>query len=1007
MGKNSRVGMVVLFSLFFIQVSFAQNIQVTGTVTNEQGETLPGVNVLILGSRTGVVTNMDGKYSISASSDAVLQFSFIGFATTKMAVSGKEMIDVVLKEDVIGLEEVVTVGYATQKKVNLTGSVAVISEKEIDARPITSLAQVFSGTAAGVNVTQSDGQPGRDGATIRIRGIGTRNDASPLVLIDGIQSSMADLNPNDIESISVLKDASASAIYGSRAANGVILITTKKGKAGTFKVNYNGYVGFQEATRLMDYVSDFATYMEMNREFANYYSEEEIEAWRANPNDPLRYPNINWVDIIYGGSGMVQSHNLSISGGGEKTRYNISMGYLDQDGIVPANEAKRYNLRMNWEANIRQNISFGINFFGSWKNIKDPNIGNVYNYIPSIPYEKDENGRYGYSQSFSGGTVDNPRAVWENKTDKVRDIGLLSKFYLNWELFKGLAYSGNFAVKFNNSLSHIFNGYYELWNFRSNEIEKTTDVRNATNRNAENYTLTNYHTLNYVNSFGEHNFSALGGMSLETYRNDNFSASIEGFPNNDLQVLGVGLENAQVGGNASEWALLSYFGRLNYDFAGKYLFEANIRYDGSSRFKEGNKWGSFPSFSVGWRASEEEFLNDIVWLDNLKIRGSWGKLGNQNIGDYPYQATYTFNQNYTFGGNIYSGIANTSLVDSDISWESTTTSNIGFDITVFEKLSVTADYFNRLTEDILTRMKVPKTLGDKANPTVNFASFLNTGFEVTANYRDKIGDLTYNVGFNVTQVTNEVTKFLGEIQDLGNFITQEGLPYQSMYGYVADGLIRSQEELDELNATAKELSGDPTAIYLNAAHPGAIKYRDLDNNGIIDSNDREVIGNTIPKYTYGFNFSVEYKGFDVKSLFSGIAGKDGYLTGSGVIPFGASGDRGQLPAKWVNSYWSEERPDADLPKLWHVSTYAPNTYFSTFWKQDASFLRLKSLQFGYSLPKSIISKAAIQNVRLYINGENLFTWTKFDGYDPERGITDTGINYPNVKTVSTGIQVTF
>lgn len=1003
---SKRIGIITLFIFGFILVSFAQQVKVSGTVVDGTGEPLPGVNVIVKGSTIGLITDFNGKYSIEVNRGATLLFSFIGFVSQDIEVDGKTNINVTLKEDVMQLEEVVAVGYGVQKKVNLTGSVSVISEKELDARPITNLTQAFAGTAAGVSVTQTDGQPGRDGATIRIRGIGTRGDASPLVLVDGIQSEMGDINPNDIESISVLKDASASAIYGSRAANGVILINTKRGKAGTLKVNYNGYIGFQEATRLMPYLYDFATYMEMNNEFANYYGQDEIDEWRANSGDQLRYPNVDWVDIIYGGTGVTHSHTLSILGGGDNSRYNFSFGYLDQEGIVPENYAKRYNLRMNWETDIRDNITFGTNIFGSWKDINDPNAGGIYGMLPGIPYEKDELGRYGYSQAFAGGTVDNPRASWENKFDDERSISFLTKFFLNWEILEGLTYSGNFAVKFNNSLVQSFNGYYELWNFKSNEIQKTTSKRNASNRNSENYTLTNYHTLNYTKTINEHSLYVLGGMSLETYRNDSFNGSVEGFPNNDIRVLGVGLENASVGGNASEWALLSYFGRLNYDYAGKYLLEANVRYDGSSRFKEGNKWGAFPSFSLGWRISEEGFLQDIDWIDNLKLRASWGKLGNQNIGTYPYQSTYALGQNYSFNGNIYSGVANTDLVDADITWESTTTSNAGIDATLFGKLNVTAEYFNRLTEDILTGMKVPKTLGDKSNPTVNFASFKNTGFEISANYRDQVGKLKYNVGFNVTQVTNEVTKFLGDIQDLGNFITQEGLPYQSMYGYVADGIISSQEEMDALNAKAVELSG-PGANYLKGAKPGVIKYKDLDGNGIIDSNDREVIGNVIPKYTYGLNLGVEYAGFDFNALFQGVEGKDGYLAGAGIVPFGVNGDRGMVPAKWVDNYWSEERPNADLPALWHVKSYASNTYFSTFWRQDASFLRLKSVQLGYTVPKSIVDKAGIQKVRLYVNGENLFTWTKFEGFDPERGMTNTEINYPNVKTVSFGAQITF
>lgn len=1005
---HRRLLLFVILLCSFCGSTFAQQNTISGIVRDVNNEPLPGVNILLKGTMNGRTTNLDGKFTIKVDDDAVLVFSFIGFRTKEVTVEGKSNIEVTLVEDVVGLNEVVAVGYATQKKVNLTGSLSVVSEKELESRPITSISQAFVGTATGVSVSQASGQPGKGNPTVRIRGIGTKGDASPLVLIDGIETSINDINPDDVASMSVLKDASASAIYGSRAANGVILITTKKGKSGSMKVSYSGYTGFQKATRLMEYVSDSPMYMTMQNEFSNYYSDEQIQEWKDNSEDQVHYPSVNWVERTYGNTASINAHNISLRGGGKNNRYHLSIGTLKQDGIVPENEFKRHNMRLNLEADLNRSLTVGVNVMGYWKDIKSNNVDNLcLKIMPSIPYLRDEFGRYGYSQAFGGSNLDNPRAVWDTKGENERKQQFLSKLYLNWKLAKGLKYSANFAMKFNNALNQAHNGYYELYNFTTDEIVKSSSGRSASNDNKESYMLTTYHTLSYKKSIKDHNFSALGGISIEEFRSDNFRGSVDGFPNNDIFVLGVGVENDNVSGSANEWAMLSYFGRLNYDFSGKYLVETNLRYDGSSRFKKGNKWSAFPSFSLGWRMSEESFLADQAWLDNLKLRASWGKLGNQNIGNYPYQATYDLKQNYSFGGNMYSGVANTSLVDSDITWETTTTTNVAIDATIKNRLSFTAEYFVRDTEDILTAMTVPATLGAKKNPIVNYASFRNIGLEFSANYKDKIGDLSYQIGFNITYVDNEVTKFRGEIQDLGNFITQEGLPFNSMYGYVADGLIASAEELEELNNKAKEVTGDTDAEYILGASPGVIKYKDLDGNGIVDSNDRQVIGNVIPKYTYGFNIGAQYKGFDFKALFSGVEGKDGYLGGAGIVPFGVNGDRGQVPQKWVNSYWTAENTTAALPALWNPSKYKKNTYFSTFWMQDASYLRLKNIQVGYSLPKLLLDKLKIEKMRFYVNGENLFTWTDFEGYDPERGMTQTNINYPNLKTVTLGVQLTF
>ncbi|MGV8138924.1 MAG: TonB-dependent receptor [Mangrovibacterium sp.] len=1002
---------------------------ITGKVTDQSGQPLPGVTVVLKGTTTGTITNSDGRYSIPHVPDnAVLIFSFVGMQTMELPVEGKTEMNIELKADIVGLEEVVAIGYGVQKKVNLTGAVSSVTKKELEARPITNMTNALSGLATGVQVNQGDGQPGRDGATIRIRGIGTIGNSDPLILVDGVESTMSDISVDDVESISVLKDASASAIYGSRAANGVLLITTKKGEKGVLKVNYHGYAGFQEATRLESYLSDFATYMELNNEanknvgLGNYYTENEINAWRQEP-DPLKHPNVDWVDKVYGNTAFMHAHHLSFTGGGEHNVFNFSLGYTNQEGLVPTNKMERYNFRFNWEASISKTLSVGTNLSGTWTEIVDPANTEVFGIVPGIPWIQSEDGRWGGNQSNGTGTVTNPRAAWTNNSNNERTQRFLGKVFLNWEIAKGLTFNSNFAIRFYNSLRDSFLAKYDIWNFNDNAVVRTFgDPQTNMNKNVEDYTLTSYYTLNYTKVFADrHNLNLMAGYSLESYRGDQFQASVQNFHNNEIRVLDGGQENPQVGGSASESGLISYFGRLNYDYESKYLLEGNLRYDGSSRFRKGKRWGLYPSFSAGWRISEEGFMSGIGWLDNLKIRASWGRLGNQEIGLYPYQSVYSLNQNYTFGGSVASGIAQTAVANSDIEWETTTSGDFGIDATLFNgKLNVTADYFHRLTDGILVQLPIPATLGDKDAPYQNLAEVKNTGWEFAASYADKIGKLKFSVGFNLTQVQNEVTKYLGDVPFYsGPFIIREGLPMYSVFGYEYSGIIRSQTELDELNANAGRISGDPGAYFItNKTAPGDLKFKDqltVDTNadgipdasdGKINSDDRAVIGNTIPKFMYGLNITANYKGIDLAALFQGVQEVDGYLSGAGVMPFGVNGDRGQTPSKWTDR-WTTNNPDASLPRLTNNRGYTWNDQTSSFWMQDGSFLRLKSLQIGYSLPQSLLSAIHVDRVRFYVNGENLFTWTSFDGWDPERSQRETEITYPNVKTVSFGAQITF
>ena len=1008
-----------------------QKFDFEGEITDSStGEGLPGVNVVIEGTTIGVISDEAGKYKISAPSQNVtLIFSYVGYNSEKVSTSGRTVIDVKLIPDIKSLDEVVVVGYGIQKKVNLTGSVSTLSSKEIEGRPITNLSNALSGLSTGVQINQASGQPGRDGATIRIRGIGTWVDANPLILIDGVESSMSSVAPEDVENISVLKDAAASAIYGSRAANGVILITTKKGSKGKLKVNYHGYWGWQKATKIDDYVSDFAQYMELNNEanqnvgLAPSYTQTDIDAWRTE-NDPLFHPNINWIDKVYGNVSQMQSNYLSFSGGAEKSEYSFSLGYTNQEGITPKNKAKKYNFRLNWESAISKKWKIGTNISGLWVNINDPFVGEVFGIVPGIPWLQKEDGRWGGNQSNGTGTVMNPRAQWTNDTNEERISHFLGKVYLNWNILEGLNFDINGAIKYNNSLRSRFNAKYDLWNFNTDAIVRTLgDPQTASNNNSQDYTLTNYYTLNYSRKIlGEHNINILLGSSIESFRNDQFQASIQKFHNNEIRVLSGGQINPQVNGNATEWVLVSYFGRMNYEYKTKYLFEANVRYDGSSRFKEGNRWDVYPSFSAGWRISEEEFMKNFTWINNLKLRTSWGTLGNQNLNSfYPYQFTYELNQNYSFGGNVASGIAQTTLTNPNIKWEKSKTTDFGIDFSTFNgKLNLEADYFYKTTEGILVRLPFPATMGDKTDPYLNLAEFKNNGWEINCSYRNESNNFKYSFGFNVTKVNNEVTKYNGKVPYINEeFIIREGLPLYTVYGYKNTGIIRTSEELNELNQNAVALTGPGSYYINNKTNVGDLKYEDqytIDSNndgipdakdGIINSSDRIPIGNTIPEFMYGINLNLEFKGFDLAALFQGVYNVDTYLYGAGVSPINVNGDRGQIPTRWLDR-WTSDNPSASYPRLTNIKGYNYNDVTSSFWVHDASYIRLKSLQIGYTLPSVFKNLTKIERARIYANGENLLTYTKFKGWDPERSQRANQINsYPNVRTITLGLQMTF
>jgi TonB-linked SusC/RagA family outer membrane protein len=1010
--KTISVMNLTLFLCFMTisQLSAAmQQVKIAGTVTGKDGTPIPGVNVVVTGTIQGTMTDIAGKYSFEVPPGSKsLTFSFIGMEPQEIRIGTLTQINVTMVESAIGLDEVVVVGYGTQKKVNLTGSVASVSTDALENRPITQTSQALAGLISGVSVSQPSGRPGYDAASISIRGLGTFSGAgnNPLVLVDGLASDMDQVDPSNIKSISVLKDAASAAIYGTRAANGVILIETKRGQKGKLQVAYDNYVGWQKVTALPEFVNsgDYATYKNeaaVNMGQAKPYTDDQIAKYRDG-SDPDNYPNVPHLkNLLNSGSGFQTNHNISFLGGDENNSYRFSLGYLDEDGIVAKNNYKKYNFALNFDSKILENLRLKVDLSGNSRDVTEPrhsegDMMHMINYTgrePSIYAGLKSDGTYGYQDNYG----------WEAWLNSNSFNNNLSKYFqggaeLSWELLKGLTLSGKAGYIYNNYTNNSFVAEVVFDQY------KTVGPNNLSVNSGDNSLLTLQSLLQYAKKIDRHNFSALAGFSQESYRQDWTTASRDHFPNNSLFELNAGAStNMQSYGSASEWALRSYFGRLNYSFNEKFLFEANARYDGTSRFPEKGRWGLFPSFSAGWRVSEESFIKDNAqWINSLKIRASWGELGNQNIGEYPYQSVMALGQDYPLGGSLSSGARINTLANSDITWESTKVTDIGVDLSILKgKLSMVFDYFDKTTSGILYNITVSQILGMSPS-AVNAGEVKNTGFEFLLNYQASIKDFKIGIIPNFSYFNNRVTKLATVKQDIaqGLFI---GEPLGSIYGYVADGLFKD----------AADVSTYPTQPY--AAEPGFVRYKDISGpngvpDGVVDATyDRKVIGSTVPKYSFGATFTADYKGFDFSILLSGLGGFEKQI---GAYQAFAFMNGGNIQQWQVDGRWTTENPDpnAKYIKLTSLNLGSGTTMTSTYWNRDASFLRLKNLQLGYSIPNSIIQKLNVSKVRVFFSGQNLLVLSHFyKGWDPEmyQYTTDHSPYYPLTAIYTFGINVKF
>lgn len=995
----------------------AGNITVSGTVADAVGEPIIGATVKVKGTNNAVVTDLDGHYTMRVPTGATLQISYIGFVTKEVKASST-VTDIVLSEEKQSLEEVVVVGYGTQKKANLTGSVAAVDAKDLGDRALTSTALGIQGKMAGVTIVNPGGTPGRDdsGTTIRVRGTGTFNNASPMIVVDGMESTMYDIDPNDIESISVLKDAASAAIYGSKAANGVILITTKRGKAGKAVVQYSGTFGWQSPTRLAKYVNS-AEYARLTNEaranegLSPMYTDEDIALFAKGTNTG-DHANTDWYDLFYDQSGFQMTHNLRISGGSEAARYMISGGYTDQNGIVRNSGLQKYNFRVNLDSKVSSRLDAAVNMVYTREDIKRPTGPNSNDYTsyfyvlnklsPMVPCYK-ENGDYGY---IGDG---NPIAWFDNKSaqDQFRN-NLQASASLTYHFLPELSLKGMAAYKLYFGETHDMHlacRYDDT--YTQGSVDKLTENIYRDDRVSGDILLKYEKTLAKA-----HNLSVMLGYHAELYRNHSVDAYRDTFSSSELYDLNAAsAANQTASGNRRELAMSSYFGRVNYDYMGKYLFEANLRYDGTSRFARGHRWGAFPSVSAGWRMSDEKFFEPLrKFVDNVKLRASWGKLGNQDVGSYyPTVSTLSLGQNYAFGGTIHMGAATVNAVNPLLKWEATTTWGVGLDVNLFNRLSLVMDYYNKTTDGILMTINTPMTFALN-NYYDNVGKVRNTGFEFTATWNDHIGKFGYTVGGNITFNRNRILS-MGGSGDQYNVdtngatygIMRVGESMHSFYGYKSDGFFQSEEEIAQAypNGHIQFAGRDPK--------PGDIKYVDVNHDGRLDANDRCVLGSWDPGITFGFNIGANYMGFDLMAVFQGATDVHGYVTREGVGY--VNGDTSKPTTLWLD-HWTPDNRNAATPRLIQgMEGWSMPTTLSDFWMQDATYLRLKTLQVGYTLPKQWLKRVGLSSVRVFYTAENLFTLTSFmDGYDPEAPVSDDNMKgnyYPQTKTHSIGVTVTF
>lgn len=999
---------------------------IVGKVADEAGGQLPGVNVVVRGTNRGTTTDAEGNYRLEVPDGPVtLVFSSVGYVSQELALGDRSTLDVRLATDSKSLNEVVVVGYGSQEKVNLTGAISVVKfDDKINNRPITNSSQALGGTASGVWVSQNSGKPGSDGAQIRVRGWGTLNNSNPLIIIDGVEGSFDQLNPSDIESISVLKDAASAAIFGSKAANGVVLVTTRMGKNNEkAQVNVNSYIGVQSLGMHPDLVNNSAESMELtNRGLINdggsqLFSDDLIAAFK-NGSDKFKYPNTDWFKTLYKNA-LIHEHNVSVRGGTAQTSSYISFNYLNQNGIVPSTQTQRYGIRANLESNVNRWLKVSVRMSYLNRNSREPyaditygSLGRVFDMLsgaaPYIsPYTQD--GRFGSVQAIAAdGTLmydnRNPLIDAANGRTGTQDNIFTINSTAEIKLSKSLSSRTTFATNGNWSLIDRYNT--SVFGYTDTGIETITKNYNREgleiNRGQTSNLSTNlFSTLNFNKSFNKiHEVSAIAGIQLESDKIQTLYARRTKPPKEGLTQVDAGTSGIQGTGNLSRLRIFSYFGRLNYSFDQRYLFEANLRADASSRFKQGNRLGVFPGFSAGWRISDEAFMKDVRGLSNLKLRASWGRLGNQNISDYwPYLTVIDQNNDlsYSYGGKFAPGAAITNLVDENITWETTSTLDFGVEAGFLnDKITIEADYFRKRTDNIIVQLPIPLVIGGLTPPFENQGQMSNNGFEFIVNYNNQVADknrLGFNMGLNFTYIDNQVTQFGTRRSPDQLYLIREGYSFRELYGYKAVGIYQTDQEAQE-------------HMFANGFKPkaGNLKFEDVNKDGKLGFEDKQALGNTVPKLTFGASPSFKYKRFELNILLQGILGVNLYTQNNFT---NLSFENRVIATNWRDA-WTPQNPDTNIPALRFNNTWDSSP--SSFWVSKGDFVKVKNIQLGYAVPESLSTKLGMRRAYFYLNAQNVLTLVNgaYQGYDPERNTFNSGNNlYPVPRILSFGANLTF
>lgn len=1004
--------------------------KISGKVTDANGQPLPGANILIKGTSNGTQTDFEGNFSLTVSNpDAVLVVFYIGFLTQEVPVGGETSLVIALQVDAAKLDEVVVVGYGTQKKINLTGAVNTINSDAIEDRPISQASQALQGLTTGVFVNTNSGEAGNDEARLNIRGIGSLNQSSsPLVLIDGIEGSINDVAVTDIESFSVLKDAAAASIYGTRGAKGVILITTKRGNNdGKTTVKYNSFVGFSSPTVLPDMVLDNRTYLEVYRQAADNSGRNH------NVDDAAieRYANLpstNWQDVLLRESAPIQGHDLSFSGGSQNTNYYLSLGYFDKEGWIKGGQGfKRYNTRLNLNSKIGERLDIGTSLsfvkkevvltpkdgFGTSASSKGSTLFSGAIVAHPITPVFTESGFYGSIESDLGVERNRPagQGVLDNETGDLDEDIFLGNIFLEYKLTEDLKIKGTLGLNSKNvSITEIkkeflaYDAVTEQPASGGNALRNEgSSIEQRTSRSTE---FTNIIQLNYDKIFGKHELKGLLGFNRQIENRNSTRIEESEFGSTDLIFLGNGTIQETRGILNDDSSLVSFFGRVNYIFDGKYLLEANIRRDGSSRFGANNRWGNFPSFSAGWVVSNEDFWGENSFINQLKFRGSWGILGSEPGDRFAFLSEFQLGEDYIGS----SGGALNKLGNPDLKWEETESTNIGVNLGLFNnKVTLEGDYFIRKTTDILVEIENPLTSGISGETTFNAASMENKGWEASIKYRDKIGEhFKFSIGGNITHVKNKILTINPNLTGGADFVERDradniwwrrGESINLIYGHKFAGVFQSQEDIDN----------SPDHSFIDDPEPGDIKYTDQNGDGVIDLDDRVVLGNRNPEWLYGMNFDASYKNFEFSALFQGIG--DAYVNlarETGPFPFAG------LRSYWLDA-WTPENPNNEIPRVWvdrrgyNGNTIEKSGKYNSFWMQNRRYIRLKNVQIAYNLPEKALEKTFITNAKIYVNGENLWTATPLIDFDPERDALQNHATatLPQSKTITFGVNLTF